>query len=425
MNRYVVIAMGLGMSMAVPTAAQPTGNVKSNFKLAEVQAMLAVQGLDGWLLYDDNRRNPVAFELVNPRRASRAWYYLIPAEGQPVAVIHQNDAAGFRHAPGAKRTYRGARDLKRRLGLLLKGMKNVAMEYAPRSGIPGLTRVDPATAKLVSSLGVSIQSSAQLVQVTKSLWRPQGRISHYVAAHHLEMLKREALAFIAKRLRERKPPTTDDIIGLLRAGYKVRGLEGPSPVVVVNQATANPDAIHRVTKRAALPPSVRLTVGDLVLVWMAGRVDTGPRRIHAETAWLAYAGAKIPERYVKAFNTVVRARDAAIRLIRERFQRRRAVRGYEVDQTVRQVIGKAGLASRFVHRTGHSIDTQLLGDGANLDDYRTHDTRSLVTGSGFSIEPGVYIPGDFGVRVQANVFVGRHGLEVTTVLQNEITALLK
>ena len=145
------------------------------------------------------------------------------------------------------------------------------------------------------------------------------------------------------------------------------------------------------------------------------------RPIYASLTWVFYVGDSVPERIARAFSAVVGARQAALDLIRERAGRKRPTRGFEVDQVARQTLGKAGLADRFVHRTGHSLDTELFGDGANLDDYETHDTRNLVVGSGFTIGPGVYIKNEFGLRSVIDVFIGGRGVEVTGPQQTQIT----
>jgi Xaa-Pro aminopeptidase len=115
----------------------------------------------------------------------------------------------------------------------------------------------------------------------------------------------------------------------------------------------------------------------------------------------------------RVWGTVRTARDAAVALVRDRVSRGKAVAGYEADQAARTVIERAGLGDWFVHRTGHSIDRDLHGSGPNLDDYETHDDRQLVAGVGFSVEPGVYIEGEFGVRSEVNMVIGKDDAQVT------------
>ncbi len=399
--------------------AQDTPTPRSRFDLGAVQGILAVQQLDGWLLYDNRGQNPIAVELVNPAgKPVRRWFYLVPARGQPVALVHKSELTLFDAVPGRKLTYTGHRDLKRGLRAMLKGIKRVSMEYAPKSSIPSLTRIDAGTARLVASQGIRIRSSAQLVQFTKSLWGPKGRIAHYIAAHHLDMLRRQALALIARRVVAGRAVTEEEVQQFMARGFKVRGIVGGTPVVAAGINTSDPNY-------APLPgKSALIKKGDLVAIRAWARMGSGERPIVADITWMAYVGVKVPERYAKLFKAVATARDAALGLIKRRIQRRRAVKGYEPDQTARAVIGKAGYAANFVHRTGHSLDMGLHGDGANLDDYETHDTRILVLGSGFTIGPGIYFKGELGLRAEINVHIARHGVEVTTVSQSVITPIL-
>ena len=139
---------------------------------------------------------------------------------------------------------------------------------------------------------------------------------------------------------------------------------------------------------------------------------------------VAYVGDVVPTRYASAFEVVALARDEAIALITDRIKRRRAVRGAEVDRAARTFIDKANLGDRFVHRTGHSLDSDLQGAAADLDDYEVKDERNLAVGSGFTIGPGVYFAGDYGVRTEISAYLSATGLEVTTAKQEQIEALL-
>ncbi len=406
---------------AAPARAQAPAAPKSHvhFDLEAVQGILAVQGLDGWLLVDSNGQNRIAEELVNPAGSTRrAWFYFIPARGQPIILVHRADAGSFEEIAGTKIEYSGQRDLKRGLRKMFKGVKQVAMEYAPKSGIPSLSLVDAATVELVQSVGVKIQSSARLVQFTKSLWGPLGRIAHYVAVHHLTKLRQEALAYLAKQVEHGYTVTEYDVQQFIIRGYKVRGIVGPPPVVAAGANAADPNY------QPSFEHAAKIKRGDLVLLGMSARLEQAPRPIYADVTWMAYVGDKVPDRYASVFEALAQARDAALELVQTRVERRRPVQGFEADQKARQVVAAAGHGDKFIHRTGHSLDTSLQGDGANLDDYEAHDTRMLVQGAGFTIGPGVYYKGDFGMRAEIDVYVGLTGVEVTTPVQTAITPIL-
>jgi Xaa-Pro dipeptidase len=271
---------------------------------------------------------------------------------------------------------------------------------------------------MVRAQRVTIESSAQLVQLTKSLWGPGGRIAHYVAAHHLGKLRDDALDFVTRKIKAGEKVTEWDVQQRLVAGMRMRGVLGPPPVVAVNDHAADPG--YAVTSDKAR----EIRKGDLLLLDLSGSQEDARRPIFADLTWMAYVGDSVPERYVQAFEQVVAARDAALALVTDRVARRRPVKGFEADQAARSLLSKAGFGDKFLHRTGHSLDTSLHGDGANLDDFETKDTRLLVQGAGFTIAPGIYVKDDFGMRAEINVYVGRGALEVTYPAQKSITALL-
>ena len=122
------------------------------------------------------------------------------------------------------------------------------------------------------------------------------------------------------------------------------------------------------------------------------------------------------------------ARDKAVELIRLRILSGKSVCGFEVDDVVRNYIINAGYGDYFPHRTGHSIGVEVHGNGVNMDNFESKDERQLIEGCCFSIEPGIYLSGDFGVRTEINVFlapVDRGGVIVSTdPIQESVLPLL-
>ena len=411
------LVLSLFVALALCAISKPAR--AQGAQLDTVQGVLAMQGLDGWLVASAGGKNPVAAELAQPDgKVKRQWFYFIPAFGQASLVVHKSELAAFDRVPGTKVAYAGYRDLRQRLGKILNGASFVAMEYAPDSRIDSLTRIDAATANMVKKLGVTIESSAALVQYTKAQWRPEGRLSHYLVVHHLTKLRDEAFALIASRFRAGKSVSEGEVHSLLEEGFKVRGIRGEFSVAF-GEHTAKPNYQSRPRSQ------VLLRKGDLVLLRLRAASVEGPRPIFAAMSWVGVAEELVPERVSRVFATVAKARDAALALVRDRLVKGRLVQGYEVGQAARKVIGDAGLASRFVHRSGHSLDTSLNGDGANLDDYETHDTRNLIVGTGFALGPGIYAPGDMGIQSEVSVFLSQKGPELTTPLQSRVTPILR
>lgn len=405
---------------AVPAKATPAIPMRVGISdLPAVQGLLAVQRLDAWLLYDRDGQNPIALRLVNPDgRPQRPWFYLIPARGEPTALMHTSERRNFEHLPGKKLTYIGYRDLDKQMRAMLKGVKSVAIEYSAKAAVPNVSRVDAGTVENIRAAGVQVRSSETLVQYTKAIWGDAGRTAHYVAVHHITELRKEALAFVAKKLRAREPVSEYDVQQRLVHNMTVRGLVGPPPVVAAGVNTADPYYVPTAAKTATIQP------GDVIVIGIAAKIDK-PDGIYAAQTWVAVADKTVPEQVAKAFEQASLARDQALVIVTDRSRKFRPVTGAEVDQATRAFLKKAGVASQIMHRTGHSIDNDLQGGGADLDDFEVKDTRILTAGTGFTVGPGLYWPGQFGVRTEVSVYLAPTGPEVTTPAQDYVEALLK
>lgn len=383
-----------------------------------VQGLLAVQRLDGWLLFDRDGENPIARRVVAPEgKPTRPWFYLIRAKGEPIALVHDAEKRSFDHLPGTKLTYPGYRELEQQLRVMLKGVRLVAAEYSPKAAVPAVSRIDAGTLELIRAAGVQVKSSATLVQYTKAIWGDAGRTAHYIAAHHLVELRKEALAFVAKQLRAGAPVTEYDVQQRLVRGLTMRGLASAPPVVAAGVNTADPYYVPNAAKAATIRR------GDLIVISLAAKLDK-PEGIWAAQTWCAVADAAVREDYRRAFETAHLARDHALSLIAERTRRGRPITGAEVDQATRAHLKKAGFGDKVMHRTGHSIDNDLQGGGADLDDYEVRDTRILTPGTGFTIGPGLYFAGQYGVRTEVSVYLSPSGPELTTPAQDDLEPLL-
>jgi Xaa-Pro dipeptidase len=387
--------------------------------LTAVQGLLAVQRLDAWLLYDRDNQNPIAYRLVKPDgRPQRPWFFMISAKGEPTTLVHNSEARNFDHLPGKKLTYLGYRDLDKQIRAMLKGVKSVAVEYSPKAAVPNVSRVDAGTVELLRAAGIQVRSSETLVQYTKAIWGDAGRTAHYVAVHHLVELRKEALAFVVKQMTARIPVSEYDVQQRLVRGMTMRGIVGPPPVVAAGINSADPYYVPTAAKTAHIMP------GNVIVIGLAGKIDK-PDGIYAAQTWVAVADRTVPDAVHKAFETASLARDQALVLITDRSRKQRSVTGADVDQATRAFMKKAGVASQVMHRTGHSIDNDLQGGGADLDDFEVKDTRIMTPGTGFTVGPGLYFPGQFGVRTEVSVYLSPTGPEVTTPAQDDVEVLFK
>jgi Xaa-Pro dipeptidase len=387
-----------------------------------VQEALRAEGLDGWLLYDFQGSNPIAARVAGVgtqggHLATRRWFYLVPATGEPRGLVHAIERHNLDHLPGPKAVYAGRMQLEAGLKTILAGMGRVAMEYSPGNAIPYVSRVDAGTVEMVRDTGVSVASSGDLVQRFDGLWDAAAIETHREASAALYRIKDRAFDEVAQRLRAGTPITEYDLQQRMVQWFADEGLvSGSAPNVSAQENAGNPHYLPTADQHRPIRPN------ELLLIDLWGkRRQTGA--VYADITWVAFTGTGIPDRFSRAFDTIALARDAAVALVQDAARAGQPVRGFELDRAARQVITAAGYGDRILHRTGHSLGEEVHGNGAHLDDYETHDQRRLLPGSGFTIEPGVYFE-DFGVRTEINVVWGPDGPEVTGPRQTGIIPLV-
>ena len=406
------------MSSTSPVvAADPTVRLS----ISDVQAALKADGLDGWLLYDFRGINPIAADITAVARqgghlATRRWYYLIPATGEPRGLVHAIEKDSLSHLPGTKERYAGRDQLEAGLRRLLSGVRTVAMEYSARCAIPYIARVDAGTIELVRASGAEVVSSGDLVQQFSAVWHDDEMATHREASDKLYRVKDRAFEAIARRIRDGAVTTEYDIQQLMAGWFRDEGLVTDSdPNVSASENSGNPHYLPTATANRPIRQQ------ELVLLDLWGKLDV-PGAVFADITWVGFTGQDVPERFASAFDAVRRARDAGVQLVQQRARDGREVRGWEVDRAASSILREAGYGDHILHRTGHSLGESVHGTGVNMDDYETHDDRRLLPGTGFTIEPGVYFD-DFGVRTEINMIVAPRDAVVTGPLQTEILRL--
>jgi Xaa-Pro dipeptidase len=378
--------------------------------LAEIQRAIATAELDGWLLFDFKGCNPIARDLLGLAdvRLSRRILVYIPASGVPTAITHNIEQGAWRDWPSAWRRerYSSWRTLEAMLRELVHG-KRVAMEYSPGDAVPYLDRIPAGVLEMVRAAGATVVTSGELVTRFYATWSNDDLLAHRRAAEHISTIAHEAFAHAGSMARAGTPIAEHVLQGRIMDAFLRAGLETYAPANVSVGANAadphyepSPDRPHVIT------------VGNLVLIDLWARE---PGRPYADQTWMAIVGAP-SDRAVHLWTVVRNARDAAIDYLERAVASGRTPRGADVDDASRAVIEAARLGEYFTHRTGHSIDPRdIHGAGPNLDNLETRDERLLIPGSGFSIEPGLYFPGDVGLRTEVNGFIGDDALIITPV----------
>jgi len=386
--------------------------------LAAIQSALRQRNIDAWLFYDHHHRDPIAYRVLGlpaDLMVTRRWFYLVPAEGEPIKLVHKIEAGHLDSLPGKKYQYSGWQELFDQLKSILARHRDLAMQYSPNNSVFTVSLVDGGTIDLLRGLGKNIVSSADLVAEFESTWTDEQIQSHFAARDSIDSIVSAAFQEIGRRVRNGGAKEHEIQNWFMEAFARENLVTDDPPIVAVNSNAGNP----HYEPRAERPVPIR--EGDLVLldVWAK---KNAPNAVYYDITWMGFVGTAPGGRMKEVFEIVRDARDEGVKTVLEAVHSGRRIAGWEVDRATRGHIQKAGYGEYFIHRTGHSIGTDVHSNGANMDDLEIHDERQILPNSCFSIEPGIYLP-EFGVRSEVNVLVRAKSAEVTGKIQREIVTI--
>jgi Xaa-Pro aminopeptidase len=384
-----------------------------------IQDDLRARRIDGWLFHDFHARDPIAYRVlgITPGMVTRRWLYIIPAKGEPRKLLHKIEPHSLDALPGEAIYYAGRAELEKGLRKLLGGARTVAMQYSPKNMIPYISMVDAGTVELIRSLRCKVVSSAELVQKFEARWTSDQLQTHLQAGRVIDGIMQQAFAQVASYARQGKQLTEYALQQWIVEQFHSNLLTAEdAPIVAVGPHSGDP----HYSPQAGTSSQIR--EGDFLLLDMWAKTRASGS-VYYDITWTGFVGREVPARHTKIFSIVKQARDAAVEFVQKAVQDGRTIRGWQVDRAARDVINKAGYGKYFVHRTGHSIGQDIHGNGANMDSLETHDDRTIMPHTCFSIEPGVYLE-EFGVRSELNVYVADRQARVTGAVQSEVIPIL-
>lgn len=384
------------------------------------QEFMQSRGIDAWLVHDFRSSNSVLGALVPGKRfLTRRVELLIPARGEATVLAHHIDAAQFASCGVRVEKYLTWQEYRAWILGIGLGRTRVAMEYAPGATLPVVGVVDAGTVELVRSAGVEVVSSADIIQVSVARWSEVALAGHRVASAKVNAIKDDAFGFIRGSLAGGTPVNEHQVQQRVLAAFAREGLETPDgPIVAANSHAGDPHF-----EVSELNPAA-IRKGDWVLIDLWARVP-GDENIFSDITWVGYCGQDVPPRHLAVYEAVTGARDAALACAQSSWAKKQRVQGWQVDEASQVVLRGSGFGEFIRHRTGHSLSPgpKVHGVGVNIDNTETHDTREVLPGVGFTIEPGLYLP-EFGVRSEINVFMDPvKGPVVTSEIQREVLKL--
>lgn len=390
-------------------------------KLREVQEKLIKEDISGWLLYDYRHSNSLAYhflEIPLDKKVTRRFFYWIPQKGEPIKILPSIEPYTLDHLPGLNWIYKGWQDLEKFLFSIAAKNSKIAMEYSPYNALPNVSKVDAGTVEFIQKGGAQVVSSANILQSFTSVLNPDQLQSHLYAAKVLDSIADRTWSFIEKSLSQRSLIDEYKVQQfMLQAMQEADCQTEDPPTCAVNANSANPHYYPKSSSALLISP------GDFILIdlWCKKKQS---HAVYADITRVGVAAPQATQRQKEIFNIVKKAQNAATEMVKEYYENYQALQGWQVDQACRNVIQEAGLGEYFIHRTGHNIGEEVHGSGANLDNFETHDYRQLLAGTCFSIEPGIYLPNEFGVRLEYDIYLDSEGqIRVTGGIQEELVCM--
>lgn len=386
----------------------------------DVQIALQKQHIDGWLLYDFRRCNDLAcqfLEIPESQLLTRRFFYWIPVRGEPIKIVHAIENP-LKDLPGKTLKFSSWQLLEQHLAETLKGSSRIAMEYSPRNAIPYVSKVDAGTIEVIRSFGIDVVSSCDILQKFTNVLSQQQVEMHLTAAEILDETAEKTWGMIFQAFKANKKVTEYDVQQFILQQFEEQDcMTDDPPICAVNEHSADPHYSPTKLTAEVIKP------GDFILIDLWCKLNR-PKAVYADITRVGVAAKNPTARQLEIFMIVKKAQQAATDLVKDRFATGKPLHGWEVDQAARDVITAAGYGDYFIHRTGHSIDTSDHGSGANIDNLETQEQRLIIPGTCFSIEPGIYLTGEFGIRLEYDIYVSLEGIvRVTGGIQDSIISI--
>ena len=386
--------------------------------LSAIQSALRERNIDAWLFYDHHRRDPIAYRVLglpDNLMVTRRWYYLVPAEGEPTKLVHKIEAGHLDSLPGTKKRYSAWQELFEGLKTMLANHRDIAMQYSPNNIVFTVSLVDAGTIDMIRGMGKNVVSAADLIALFEATLSDEQIKTHFAARDLIDPITKAAFQEIGRRVRNGGTTEHEMQQWIMEAFARDGLITDDPPIVAANANSGNPHY------EPSADHPVRLREGDFVLLDIWAKQNK-PGAAYYDITWTGVIGKAPSDRQRQVFEVVRNGRNAGVEKVKNAIAAGQPICGWEVDRVTRDQIKQAGFGEYFIHRTGHSIGTEVHSNGANMDDLEIHDERRILPNTLFSIEPGVYLP-EFGVRSEVNVLVRPKGAEVTGKIQDEIVTI--
>jgi len=385
--------------------------------LSDIQSALRDSRNDCWLFYDHHHRDAIAYSVLSlspTMMVTRRWFYVVPADGEPVKLVHRVEGHHLDSLPGKKLEYSAWQELWQNLESMLNPYHKVVMQYSPNNQIPYISLVDGGMLELVRSFGKQIVSSANLVARFEATLTEAQIASHFKARDAIDKITPAFFQEVGRRVRNGGTHEFEMQQWVMQAFRRENLVTDDPPIVGVNAHSGDPH--YEPTSASSAP----MRQGDFVLLDLWAKTSE-PDSVYYDITWTGVIGTPT-DKQREVFEIVRDARNVGINRVKQAFEAGQKIQGWQVDEAVRSHITANGYGQYFIHRTGHSIGRDIHANGANLDNFETKDDRDILPNTCFSVEPGIYLP-EFGVRSEVDMMTAPGRAWVTGKIQRELVRI--
>jgi Xaa-Pro dipeptidase len=368
----------------------------------KAQMFLKQENIDGWLIYYFDHNNPHArnfLQLLPTAHVSRRVFYWIPSQGKPVKILHAIEEHVLDHLPGATVLYDSLSSLDKALKSILSKAKRVAMEYSPCNSLPYISKVDAGTVEMVEMHNCKVVSSASFLLYFTSILSLQQIKMQQETAKFLETTAQQIFLDLERALWKGQKISEYHVQQKIVDYFGKEGFfTDHPPIIAFGKNTANPHYSPQPASSAILEPNMPIMI-DIFCK------QDKPEAIYADITKMGFSSKMPTPEFIEVFQAIEDTQQVAYDLLCLRLKQGLSVKGYELDKVARENLATHNMEKYFRHRLGHNIHETLHGPGTHLDSFETFDDRPLVPSTCFSIEPGVYFPGNFGIRLEYDVLI--------------------
>ncbi len=269
--------------------------------LSALQSALRERNIDAWLFYDHHHRDPIAYRVLGlpgSLMVTRRWYYLVPAQGEPLKLVHRIEAGHLDTLPGKKMQYSGWQELFEQIKTLLASHRDIAMQYSPNNLVFTVSLVDAGTIEMIRGLGKNVISSGDLVAQFEATMTDEQIKTHFAARDAVDSITAAAFQEIGHRVRNGGTTEYQIQQWFMEAFARENLVTDDPPIVAVNANSGNPHY------EPHAEGSVPIREGDFVLLDVWAKKNT-PGAVYYDITWTGFVG-KAPSDRTREIFTIVR-----------------------------------------------------------------------------------------------------------------------